>query len=694
MPALFALTDQVIGNLQMALFAAFGAFAILVLANFEGTAREKLGAHTGLALAGSVLLVIGTAVTHSTVLAVAVTIPVTFAVFFAGVAGPNAAGGVTAALLAYVLPAATPGAISTIPDRLAGWWLASVVGTTAVLAIPTPRSGDRLRAAISSLAAQLADEIARFLSSPPSQARLAACVEAKHALLAEFNSTPYRPTGLAVAAQATANAVELAGWCASLVVDTLREGCDVSRAPPQVRAVWQAAAAVLRGSAALFAGGSAWPRLEELEARRQDEVTRLEEIAPDSAEFEQQAQLSFHAHAFAAATLAFGGDSVVAARLAGADWLAHTRARWFGDSTRAVGSGQLTGVSKYAGIARRHTSLRSTWFINSARGSLALAGAVAVADVSNVQHGFWVVLAALSVLRTNAMSTGSTAIRAVLGTTAGFVVGALLLLAIGTDTAALWAVLPVVVLVAAYAPGAFSFAVGQAAFTVTVAILFNLLVPVGWHVGLLRVEDVALGCAVSIVVGGLFWPRGMAAVVAKDLADGYRAGAAYLSHTVGWVSGLRADPPDEAKSAVAAGLRLDAALRSFLAERGAKHLRQDELWRVVGGAVRLRLTAYSIAKLPRPRLHHTDPAGAMLSHRAEILVGFYERLSAQLDGPRGQSLAVLPAPSFPDDGLTMSLRSSGAIWLGEHLEHLREHLPEVAEPAAQVAEIRRRPWWR
>ena len=34
----------------------------------------------------------------------------------------------------------------------------------------------------------------------------------------------------------------------------------------------------------------------------------------------------------------------------------------------------------------------------------------------------------------------------------------------------------------------------------------------------------------------------MAAVVAKDLADGYRAGAAYLSHTVGWVSGLRADP--------------------------------------------------------------------------------------------------------------------------------------------------------
>jgi hypothetical protein len=29
---------------------------------------------------------------------------------------------------------------------------------------------------------------------------------------------------------------------------------------------------------------------------------------------------------------------------------------------------------------------------------------------------------------------------------------------------------------------------------VTIVVLFNLLVPVGWKVGLLRVEDVAIGC--------------------------------------------------------------------------------------------------------------------------------------------------------------------------------------------------------
>ncbi len=83
----------------------------------------------------------------------------------------------------------------------------------------------------------------------------------------------------------------------------------------------------------------------------------------------------------------------------------------------------------------------------------------------------------------------------------GFAVGAALLLAIGTGPTALWIALPVAVLVASYAPGTAPFAVGQAAFTVTVLVLFNLLAPAGWKVGLLRVQDVAIGCAVSLVVG-------------------------------------------------------------------------------------------------------------------------------------------------------------------------------------------------
>src|SRR5215472_6178758 len=145
-PALFAVCYKGLGNPQIALFAAFGGFANLVVASFGGSKRDKAIAHFGLALTGSVGLIIGTAVSGIAWLAVLVTIPVTFGIFFAGVAGPNAASGVIAALFPYVLSVATPGTVSMIPDRLAGWWLAAAVSTAAVLILSPPSPGDRLRA--------------------------------------------------------------------------------------------------------------------------------------------------------------------------------------------------------------------------------------------------------------------------------------------------------------------------------------------------------------------------------------------------------------------------------------------------------------------------------------------------------------------------------------------------------------------
>ena len=72
-------------------------------------------------------------------------------------------------------------------------------------------------------------------------------------------------------------------------------------------------------------------------------------------------------------------------------------------------------------------------------------------------------------------------------------------------------------LFASYAPLRISFLAGQAGFTVFLAILFNIVQPTGWRVGLVRVEDVAIGCGVSLVVGFLLWPRGAAPVVSLDL---------------------------------------------------------------------------------------------------------------------------------------------------------------------------------
>ena len=265
MPALFAFSDEVVGNLQMATFAAFGSFATLVLANFAGGRRDKLIAHTALAVGGSVLITIGTAVSGSTAVAAVVTVPVTFAVFFAGIVGPNAATGATAALLPYVLPAASPGTLSMVPDRLAGWWLASVVGTAAVVAMSRPGPGDRLRAIAAKLASALADELEAVVRGEATEEQLRACIDTKHELIEQFTATPFRPTGLGTSDQAMANGVELLEWCTSLLLDSVSERSDLSEAAPGDRELLQASAGVLREAASLFERGEGHPDLDRLE---------------------------------------------------------------------------------------------------------------------------------------------------------------------------------------------------------------------------------------------------------------------------------------------------------------------------------------------------------------------------------------------------------------------------------------------
>ena len=212
---LFAITLEGLGNLQIALFASFGTFATLVLVTFGGTTRDKITAHLGLAVVGSVLLIIGTAVNSSALAGGLVTFAVAFVVFFSGVTGPNAASGVTGALLAYVLPAASPGTMSMVPDRLAGWWIASIVGTAAVLVLPNPQTADRLRGAVTALADSLADELEAMLAGEETDQLLQRCLDAKNAVLGVFTATAFRPTGLAIRDQALANAADLLEWLTS-----------------------------------------------------------------------------------------------------------------------------------------------------------------------------------------------------------------------------------------------------------------------------------------------------------------------------------------------------------------------------------------------------------------------------------------------------------------------------------------------
>jgi uncharacterized membrane protein YccC len=213
-------------------------------------------------------------------------------------------------------------------------------------------------------------------------------------------------------------------------------------------------------------------------------------------------------------------------------------------------------------------------------------------------------------------------------------------------------------------------------------------------VGVVRIEDVAIGCAVSVVVGSLVWPHGVSALVGDDLADAFRSGGAYLKQAVAWASGSRAAEADNAMPALNAGLRLGDALRGLLAEQGTRHIAKADLWRLVGGSVRLRLTAHAVAGLPRDAVGD-DTARGVLERRAETLTEWYERLAELVARPRNSPIAALAPPRFaPGDVVDESSGSHYGVWLCEYIDHLAEHLSELVEPATEIAEMRRRPWWR
>ena len=697
LPLVLVLTSKVVGNPQLATYAAFGTFANLVLANFSGTRRDKLVAHLGLGVAGSILLTIGTAVNGSVVAAAAVTLVVTFVVLLAGVTGPNVAAGGLATMLAYVLSAASPGVASMIPSRLEGWWLATAVAAVAIVATSPRSPGDALRVTAAASARALGREAVAAAAGSAGAGTRAESAQAQQHLRTLFNASPYRPTGLATADQALGRLTDLLEWVGAMVGDATADLDQIGELDCPDRSLLACAGEVLDAVAALLLGEDVVPDVDRLERLRLASGEAIRHLDSDGPAFAAAVHASFHARTIALAVRSVAADARIATRRTSPEAIARQRMSWLpgdrADPDPADGAGKVEAAwATAAGLVSRHASVRSVWVRNSSRGAVAVAAAVTVADLTNVQHGFWVVLGTLSVLRTTATATGGTALRALLGTVIGFFIGAGVILAVGTDTGVLWGVLPIVALVASYAPGIAPFAVGQAAFTAMLLVLYNLLLPVGWKVGVVRVEDIAVGCGISLVVGVLFWPRGATAVVADDLHDAFLTSSRYLEATAGRALGLGEETTQPGRTALFAGLRLDDALRAYLTEQGVKPIPREDLWALTGAAQRLRLTAAALAELPVPTA--PGPATPTLRDRAQVLGDWYGEVATHIEGGQPPDLVPLAAlPPLDPAAWGPGYIRACQLYVDQHLRHLYRHHSDVIVPATRVARAAQQAWW-
>jgi hypothetical protein len=714
MPAMLALGVKVIDNPLIALFAAFGSFAMLLLVDFTGPIRDRVRSQALLGVACVGMISLGTLASQTTWLSVVLMAILAFAVLFSAVVSSVLAGATTSLLLAYILPVSLPGPASQIPDRIAGWGLAAGASVIAVAILWPAATRDpiRVKAIVGcrAIAERLRREVAFIVARGAAEAvsDYRAAIEAADAAVTDlyqtFFQTPYRPTGLTTSDRAVVRLVDDLRWCNTIVLRGQATARPHSHIPdPSVVAVKQAASDVLdRCAELLSAPGDPSGPLDDALASLHEALERLEahatrELPAEACEGCEVDAMpkrvvsaldpSFRAQELSFVVMQIGANTNVAAAAARRGWVARVLGR------QPAG---FTGLLSSAGErARAHLEPASIWLHNSLRGAVALALAVLVADVSNVQHGFWVVFGALSVLRSNALATGQNTLRAVLGTSAGFVIGGALVYAIGTSTTVLWILLPFVVLFAGIAPAAISFTAGQAAFTMVLLILFNIIAPAGWTIGLIRVEDVAIGCAVSLFAGLLFWPHGAGRSLGRALARAYEECVAYLAAAVEFGVGCcdplstgPGEPPRQAAlAAAAASRRLDDTFRSYLADRGVKEVPLADTTRLVTGVTGLRLAADAVLELWRSDAASDGDRGAarreLLAYSASVSE-WYGRLATGLEHH-----GDVPEPQQRPQEATQRLVNAVArdlqgaadgkgaatgvrvVWTGDHLDAVR-----------------------
>jgi len=675
MPSVFALTHLLFSDPQVSLFGAFGSFALLLLVDPPGRSRIRLASYLALFLVGSGFIALGTSVSGYKVAAIVAMGIVGFGVLFAGIVSPQAATSSTAALLMFVLPVTVTQPAAATGPRLVGWMIAGAFCIPACMLVwPTPWH-DRLRHRLSATAEAVSGLAASIGTGGSDRAAKESVASELSHLQAEFAATPYPPTGAAGGAVALAKLVGRLEWVASST--TLVSETTAPSPPQPARDLIRHVAESLHLSASLICGPHARPpddaalirslqqsnrRLDRLiETDLDAELSRLSGPGPDDDPADGEP---------AAAAVEVpdekggrGPDRGPAPTLDPS-----LRIRTLGIATEMVADATLEAVGAQAGGDRRlgagtdihprpfwrrlssQLSFGSVWFRNAVRGSVGLALAVAVVEITDVEHGFWVVLGTLSVLRSNALGTGATAVRAVGGTAVGFAVGSAIMVGVAGHSVLLWVLLPLAVLVSGVAPSMVSFAAGQAGFTLVVIILFNIIEPTGWRVGLTRIEDVAIGCGVSIVVGLLLWPRGATAALGRALSDAFVQSSGYLAEAVARLTTTHeVDTGPAHRASHRAYLRLDDAFREFLAERGAKVVPVETAARLFSGSNRIRLAAYTLATLPVPTSESIGPeiesvaiAGAVLRDAYAERHRWYQQFADVL-GNRRPSLDPPPA---------------------------------------------------
>jgi uncharacterized membrane protein YccC len=710
-PLAFLFGHLATGDLQFQIFIVFGCFALLVMADFGGPGRGRALAYVGATVAGGALVALGTLVSATAAGGAAVMLVVGFALVFAAILGGYLMAAQTGLLLAFVISVSLPAPASALPARVGGWMLAGLLSTIAAAVLwPRPERADLPNRAAAAVLA-----VVEVLQSPRHGPGLAGRVdEARKAVRAsrlEYTAAARRPAGLKRKDRAYVELFMELDRIADVVERPFQSGEARTRAcVEESDRLATSVLDALRASAAVLAGGAA-PDLGAVDQARRVHREALNRWAAEQLQAGRPAEEVLDAidadHtlrviSYLAIGLAGNARAAAGERLETAIPLPASIPRRTGVGGVAV---------RFARIVRTHLEPRSPVLHNSLRVGIGLALSVLLARSLSLSHAFWVVLGTLQVLRTSALGTGRTTVQALAGNVVGFVVGGLFAVLVGNNSLLMWGALPFTVFLAAYATTTAGFVISQAAFTVNLIILFNLISPSGWQVGLVRIEDVAAGAAVSVVVGVLLWPRGARQELARSASTFYRETGAYLEWAFNRVLGSDAsgDADPLRRQAVRARDRASEALDSLLAERGAKHLEPQTAAVIVAAGNQGMLAGDALTVISTElgyRAGGCPDGAAALRIQVGALLARFLRVADDLEQERHGTGSTEPVSTDALRAAALAcLRRWGddpaagraalaVVMAAEWAQNLARLEEDVEQPVSAAVDAARIPWWR
>ncbi|MFI9202427.1 FUSC family protein [Streptomyces sp. NPDC053048] len=546
----YGLRDAVMG-----LYALFGSLPLVMFSRVPGPAPQRTRTLLAALPVGLALVTAGTLLAAHDWAAACGMFAVGFAVSYGGVGGPRLAGLSVAFQLYYVLPCFPPYAPQALGSRLTGLAIGFALTALVDRLLPDPKPTVPYRLRLAGAAAAVAECCARAAEGP-GDGRDAAdrALDAARPSRIPPEERPASPSPRDRALNHTRAALRHVRD----QLDRLPTGPDGAphTTGPAAGLLLRHTASALRPVAAGLCGGNPPPRDGGLRAALKSfDAARVRGLPGASPALLRQGAVVRAAAegtqlAAAAARLALGArPDPQAARPGEPLWYA----------------GLPVPVLWWRRL-RLHLTPRSVHLQNALRLALALAAARIVAGALGLSHGFWVLLATLSLMRTSAADTRTTLRPAFLGTVAGAVAAALLLLAVGDVPVFYAAVLPLVLLVGLTAGPLLGQAWAQAAFTLVFVLMFSQLSSPDWTLSAVRLLDVLIGGAVGALASLLAWPRGGRGELRVALADFLVQGAAGCR----WVTDLlcgRPAPADPLRAARRAMLLAEASYSQYQTER-------------------------------------------------------------------------------------------------------------------------------